>query len=1264
MPITLNKPSIIKNESCTTCSFYLTCVNPLKKHNFRCDLFSTNSESTTQGLVFSTENGLTDIAPKSPMDILLSVNVVRSKKSMRDDSVTYTAGVNKDDFEDIISDLNTEEDKQAAREKRLEQMDMYDISKVMNDIASASGIVPHDLKLSDSSLPEAKNFYDFCTGEDFLCIKPFLMQILIATELLAEYCPLCSDLEWIRDGRKVNDTYSLLEQKVCFLEYGVCPSCGQTKSNLVNHKYLNYYTEAAIVAGQRCVSYDTMVLTEDGLMEIGEYSQNKPLGFSDFKLKVYNGEYLEETSDYYISENSEYVKHVILETGHNLTCTDDHPILVITPEHLQGIMTKTQDLKVGDWVKLRYDTQVFGNKLTYIRDIVSATEQELNNRHENQQAWRAKQELEFLPNDQLPNKLTQSLCELMGLCVTKGGSCSKDTEILDHVRSALSTIITPESIHEGYRGNQRCGIHIKGIRAGIFLETLMGQELLTGGDDKRIPLSIRQGPNDYHRAFLRGIFEGDGWVKISSTKKMIRYRGVISHCTTSRILHVQISAMLMNLGIVHRLKQKKAVSGKTKYIIEIQDQCFINRYAKLIGFISSSKTAKLQALIGIYGQTVEYIPSVFDKMPVAIRDAVIDLFNISGMSEHLSDYFSRSTLKLISNLFTKSSPLTSEKLKVLVKCLTMYRHHVNSDKLSLLSILNSINNESGVVYTQVKEIKESTSKIRTYDFTLPKTHRFVGNSLVTANSGKSALVAMLACYVSHKMIKLQKPTQVYSLLPNSVLHGTFVALTYSQARDTLWQPMYEYLQSSPWFNEYHKILDDYSRKYGEEFYKLKDSFVFYRHRSFLFYASAPHSKVLRGRTRCFGSIDELGLFDAEAMSSKVRTNATEIHISVERSLLTLRSAASRLLRQGFNDIPTGYFINVSSPFSQYDKIMQLYTKSLTSSKLLGYKIPTWEMNPTITMEDLSEEFANNPLTAWRDYGVSPSISANSFITSHNLIQRCYSTSKSKKNGITLVYQQGRRKDKSEYRYADPLWVRSNLYPSVLAIDCGETVNAYAMVCAHRVDDDIYVDLVAEVLPLPGVPVNHTKIFENLIHPVIERQNVVYVTADRWNSVKLLSDIESEYDIHTKQYSLKYRNFFDIKALMDQGTLYIPKPSLTFEEIQSVGVGEYPGSFMTRPSDHLIFQMLTVRDTGSKVIKGDGDLNDDIFRALVLAVYTLLQPENSELFSKTAESLSTQQTKIGCVRQGTSLRLPGSSSNMTRKMSRTRAIASLPKPRKL
>lgn len=483
---------------------------------------------------------------------------------------------------------------------------------------------------------------------------------------------------------------------------------------------------------------------------------------------------------------------------------------------------------------------------------------------------------------------------------------------------------------------------------------------------------------------------------------------------------------------------------------------------------------------------------------------------------------------------------------------------------------------------------------------------------VGQRGGKSAWLGMMAAYLTHLQLKLQKPNEVYGLLRANILHGTFAALTYAQAKDTLWEPYYGHLTDSPWFTQYHSMLDDASEKYGEELYKLKDTFVMYRHRRILVYPAGPDKRTLRGRTRFMASIDELGWFPNDANNSKVKMNANEVYIALERSLLTVRASAESLMKQGFYNIPTAYFLNISSPSSVRDKIMELVRKAQGSKKIYGVIKPTWEMNPKVPRSALDEEFRKDPVAAMRDYGAEPPLTASPFIASRSAVEACFGT---KSNPIRIAHAQKKSKDGTITRYAHIEKMGHTGKPSVLAIDAGYTNNSFALCVAHLEDHKFpRIDMLVEIIPLPGIPLNYSLIYQEILMPLIDGRNVVLVGADRWNSLKILSDIEEEFEIQTVQHSIKYAEMQVFKSYVLDQQLMFPLPKGDVDEILKYDQSDYPNCFKGKPAEHFVLQLLTVQDTGASVTKGD-QLTDDLVRASMLATTLLLDPQYTELWDQ-------------------------------------------------
>lgn len=482
-------------------------------------------------------------------------------------------------------------------------------------------------------------------------------------------------------------------------------------------------------------------------------------------------------------------------------------------------------------------------------------------------------------------------------------------------------------------------------------------------------------------------------------------------------------------------------------------------------------------------------------------------------------------------------------------------------------------------------------------------------------SGKSAATGgMLTPYITHRVLKMQKPNDVYGIAGSTMLHGTFVALTYAQAKETLWEFYYGTLCESSWFKEYHGMLRFYEERYGQSLLKFNDTFVVYRPRSLMFYPAGPDKRVLRGRTRIFAGIDEIGWFDNAADSKKVKTSAREVYTALDRSLLTVRGSADRLINSGFDNILTGISANVSSPSSQRDKICELVRQSQDSSTMYGIHRPTWEVNPTLPRNSkvIVSEYQKNPLDAERDYGANPPLSANPYITNKDWIENALGDKPNKIKIRDVV--KNRKRQGSATKWAEVEKVGRSRKPSMLTIDAGYTNNSFACAVGHLDKlGNVVVTLLLEIIPETGIPLNYSMIHDEVLEDVLDAQNTQVVLADRWNSIKILQDIEQGLDILAEQYSLKYKDIGLTRSFLESGMLKLPRfkeKKMTVKKAMELDRDNYPMCYKGYPVEHLVLQMLTVQDTGNQVNKGDG-LTDDLWRAVCLLTWGLTNERYDE-----------------------------------------------------
>lgn len=896
----------------------------------------------------------------------------REYERMRDNPFDYLTSLKTTGRAAIHDDL---ENMNKAAHKQITSMDVdseVDIAKTIRDLVDSPIVIPKDMKIDDRDLPTAANFYEWVTQDRFGTIgdeRPFLEQLIWGLVSFNDVChnPKCSDLEWLYDKHKVDDSYSKLERKVSLLHHGVCPNCGKGRSYMVRKGKAPFINELAINAGQRCVIGTTPVITEQGMLHIEEVYRDAPLGFSAFEIPIHNGTEFETTSQFFRAA-PEPVVRLTSAMGFSVTGTRDHPVMT-----QRGFVT-LGEIADDDKVLLKFGQRVFGQT-------------HLNNPRE------------------------------MGR---------------------------------------------------LFYNT-------------QVPRAVRTANESSLLEFLRGLFQERRRIMLGT--EALR----------------DISAILMNAGYPHE------IDGPSMLLTE---QAFENLHSGL-------------------------------------------------------DY------------------------------------------------------ETGEALDEIVSVVEDGYQ-ETFDFTLPYTHQFITGGILSHNSGKSHTVGTyLFPYLMHRLLKLQRPAQFYGLSRTTVLQGTFAALTYTQAKDTLWTPFYGAITQSQWFKEYHGMLRHYERVYGETLFKLTDTFVDYRVRGLQCFPMGPDKRVMRGRTRFGFSIDEIAYFDAEKDSGKVKINAFEVYDALANSLATVRTAADTLIAQRIDDVLPAYAFNVSSPTAKNDMIHVLLDRAKESQSMYGIHRATWEVNPNFKRNSpfIVEAYRKDPESAEKNFAANPPLIANPFLTNHDFINECEDIDR--KNPIKLVTRfVNSKKVGQSYMYAEIDKLKPCGVPSIMAIDAGEKDNSFSVAVGTLKDGyNLSVDLVAEIIPLPGYRLNHSLIYTEVIVPIMEKRNVKVLLADRWNSLKLLSDAEldmgdPEADVPTfiaKQHSLKYVEMVGVRTCIEQGMVKIPKSEIKTSKLLEALDSDYRDYYAGKPIAHLFKQMYTVKDLQKTVGKGDG-YTDDNWRAMALLLWGLQEEE--------------------------------------------------------
>ncbi|MEX0892278.1 MAG: LAGLIDADG family homing endonuclease [Gemmatimonadota bacterium] len=157
------------------------------------------------------------------------------------------------------------------------------------------------------------------------------------------------------------------------------------------------------------------------------------------------------------------------------------------------------------------------------------------------------------------------------------------------------------------------------------------------GTDKAITPAMERTSSDFHRGFLRGLFDADGSVQGSHT------RGVSVHLAQSDATRLEaVQRMLLRLGIASTLYRERRPAGSAvlpggrggmaSYPTRAQHELVVSRenlvrFADMVGFGDADKQAALESRIGGFRRAVNrerFVASV----EAVVEDGVEDVYDV------------------------------------------------------------------------------------------------------------------------------------------------------------------------------------------------------------------------------------------------------------------------------------------------------------------------------------------------------------------------------------------------------------------------------------------------------------------------------------------------------------------------------------------------------------------------------------------------------------------------------------------------------------
>jgi ribonucleoside-diphosphate reductase alpha chain len=331
--------------------------------------------------------------------------------------------------------------------------------------------------------------------------------------------------------------------------------------------------QASVLAPTGCLTGDTLVTTDRGLVRLSEIGDVWGERWQDVDLQVSTDEGSQIATKFFVN-GEEPTRRIVTEGGYRIQGTLAHRIKVVDSETQRWVWKRLADVAQGDVVPLQSGTLVGGP----VRVPLPVLDQ----------AYYAGDR-----NIEVPDHIDASLAELVGYFMGDGSLHAKgirlcvadtDLDVIERIR-----ILSKELFHLEPVVRQEKGYHevtLQSMRlarwwqAAGFAKDLPGVDHSGKGWTPRVPAAIRE-TNDatIYAAFARGVFEADGTV----------LQGVPSVSTASEVFADDLRTLLLALGLPTTTRETVSGWGGAQFQVRVRTIKHAITYSHRIGFMSDRK---------------------------------------------------------------------------------------------------------------------------------------------------------------------------------------------------------------------------------------------------------------------------------------------------------------------------------------------------------------------------------------------------------------------------------------------------------------------------------------------------------------------------------------------------------------------------------------------------------------------------------------------------------------------------------------------------
>jgi len=452
-------------------------------------------------------------------------------------------------------------------------------------------------------------------------------------------------------------------------------------------------------------------------------------------------------------------------------------------------------------------------------------------------------------------------------------------------------------------------------------------------------------------------------------------------------------------------------------------------------------------------------------------------------------------------------------------------------------------------------------------------------------SGKDYTSTIACAYMVHLLLCLTDPARYYGKPPGDAIDIINIAINAIQANRVFFKGFNQRIEKSPWFQ-------------GK--YIAKANMVEFD-KSVTVHSGHSEREAWEGYNVLVVILDEISGFELESTSGHDQAKTASAIYKMYRASVNSR----------FPDF--GKVILLSFPRFKNDYIQQKYNEAVAEKEvvlrhhkfkvdpdlpdgtegnefemeweedhIISYKVPrmyalkrpTWEINPTRTIDDFTIDFYTDPTDALSRFACMPPDATDAFFKSRMVIEKAFSNPKLNVDSYGRFEDDFRPQEDVKY---------------FMHVDLAQKHDHCAVALAHvagwvsmKIGDNykqaaprVVVDAVRYWTPTASKSVDFTEV-KDYITSVRDRGfNLKLVTFDRWNSHDMMQQL-GVHGIKTEILSVAKKHYEDMSLTLTEERLHGPKIQLLIDEL---------------------LQLRIVRDKVDHPRKGSKDLSDAVCGAI-------------------------------------------------------------------